>query len=58
MFCRKFGNRWRASGGRDPGPVTPWSLLFFLCGLGAKEIFPCPGDSLALWFLGSVLERW
>ena len=58
MFCRKFGNRWSASGGRDPGLVTPWSLFFFFTWPWAKEIFPCPGDSLALWFLESVLERW
>jgi hypothetical protein len=27
-FCGWSGNRWRAGGGRDPCPVTPWSLLF------------------------------
>ena len=29
-LCGYFGNRRGAGGGRDPGPVTPCSLSFFI----------------------------
>jgi len=36
-LCGWSGNRWRAGGGRDPCPVTPWSLLFSFAGPGELE---------------------
>lgn len=50
-LCWWFGNCWRVSGGRDPSPVTPWSLLHFVCeALGIRKFF------LPLRFLCTLAE--
>ena len=68
MFCGKFGNRWRASGGHDPGPVTSWSLLslffFFYVALGKRNIslswrFPCAlVFRVSSWEVVMVARQW